>query len=448
VGADAELSQPETQYVSVGDGMVAYQVLGAGPLDVVVLASIASNVDVQWEYPALVRQRRRLASFSRLIMFDRRGTGLSDPVPFEELGTYEHFNDDLLAVLDAVGSERSSLLCEVDGSLCGLLFAATHPDRTNALVLWNGYARDVAAPDYPEGYTPEQLARMTALFLESWGTERMGRLAQPDRDPSVWRIEAKWQRSSLTPAGVVRRLDALHQMDVRDALRTIAAPALVLHSEGNGFVPASWSRHIADRMPNARFVSVPGSEALLLDNEVALRSIEHFLTGVDPPAPSDRVLATLLFTDCVGSTEQAALLGDRQWRQRLDAHDTIVRSVIDRAGGRLVSTAGDGVLATFDGPGRAIGCARQLRRELREVGLEIRAGLHSGEIELLHHGDIGGLAVHIAARVMATAGDGEIWCSRTVKDLVVGSGLEFADRGVRVLKGIPDPWQVFAVVDG
>jgi class 3 adenylate cyclase len=303
------------------------------------------------------------------------------------------------------------------------------------------------SPDYPDEQTPEQIAAMTALFLESWGTETMGELARPDQDRAAWRIEAKWQRSSLTPAGVVRRLDVLHQMDVRGVLQTIQAPTLVLYSEGDGFVPEGWSRDVADHLPNARFVSVPGSDVLLHDNEAALRSIEQFLTGVEPPIAGDRVLATLLFTDCVGSTEQAAALGDQRWRQKLDAHDAIVRSAIDRAGGRLVSTAGDGALATFDGPGKAIGCARQLRRELRDVGLEIRAGLHSGEIELLRHGDIGGLAVHIAARVMAAAGDGEIWCSRTVKDLVVGSGIGFTDRGVRALKGVPEEWQLFAVID-
>lgn len=438
---------PETRYVTVDDGMVAYQVLGDGPIDVVLLASLANNVDVQWEHPALARQRQRLASFSRLIMFDRRGTGVSDPMPLEQLATYEHFNDDLLAVLDAVGAERPSFICEVDGGLWGLLFAATYPERTNALVLWNGYARDTVAPDYPEGQTAEQIAAMTALFLRSWGTEEMAELSRPDSDRSEWRIQAKLQRSSLTPAGVVRRLDVLHQMDVRGALGTIQAPTLVMHSAQNGFIAESWGRYVADRLLNADFVSMPGTGAMLYDDEAALDAIERFLTGVERPAPSDRVLATLLFTDCVGSTEQVAALGDRRWRHKLDQHDAVVRSTVSRFGGRLISTAGDGALSTFDGPGKAVACARAVRQGLRDVGLEIRVGLHSGEIELRAGGDVGGIAVHIAARVMSAAADGEIWCSRTVKDLVVGSGIEFRERGVHTLKGVPDEWQLFAVAD-
>ncbi len=426
--------------------MLAFQTVGNGPRDLALLASMASNVEIEWESPAIVRQRERLATFSRLILFDRRGLGLSDPMPPEQLATYEHWNDDLLTVLDAVGSERVSLLCEVDGGLWGLLFAATYPQRVDALVLWNVTPRVLVGDDYPFGYTADAQAAVVESIRQGWGSEEWARTAHPDRDESEWRFIARWQRASITPTAAALRSHIVGQIDVRSILPTIRVPTLVIHSEGNRFVDESSSRYLADHVEGARFVQVPGRDVHLWDDEPVLDLIEEFLTG-DAPAPSgDRVLATVLFTDIVGSTEQAADLGDRAWRQKLDEHDSAAASLIDRYKGRLIKGTGDGALATFDGPGKAIRCVQELRDALREIGIRIRAGIHTGEIEL-RGDDIGGLAVHIAARVLNEAQGEEIWCSRTVKDLVVGSGISFDDRGARRLKGVPDEWQLFAVRD-
>jgi class 3 adenylate cyclase len=434
---------PETKYASVGDSMIAYQVLGDGPIDLVILGSLASNVDVQWDVPAIARQRERLASFSRLIMFDRRGTGASDPIAVEELAAFEHWNDDLLAVLDATESDRVSLLCEVDGGLWGLLFAATHPSRTNSIVIWNGYARSTTADDYPFGQSPEATAGLHDLLFRLWGTEELLRLAAPEGDSVTWQLGAKLQRSSMTPAGLMRRLNITDHMDVRHVLPTIQAPTLVLHAKENAFAPVELGRYLADHIANARFVEVPGGDVQLVRGP-ALDIIEEFLTGTAPSPVTDRVLATLLFTDIVGSTEHVATLGDRRWRQKLDAHDSAAKSNVERFAGRLIKTTGDGMLATFDGPGKAIRCAHALQSALKDIDVRIRAGLHTGEVEL-RADDIGGLAVHIGARVMGAATEGEVWCTRTVRDLVAGSGITFEDRGSHRLKGVPDEWHLFAV---
>lgn len=435
--------QPETKYALIGDSMIAYQVLGDGPGDLVLLASTSSNMDVQWDNPACARQRERLASFSRLIMFDRRGTGLSDPLPLEELAAYEHMNDDVLTVMDAAGSERASLLCEIDGSLWGLLFAATYPGRTNALVLLNGFARSSATDGYPIGHSAETEASMRDLLFRLWGTEELTRLARPSGDEADWRLAAKWQRASLTPAAAARRTEVVSQIDVRHVLPTIQTPTLVLSRKDNAFVPVELGRYLADHIPGARFAEVPGGDILMWDESV-LDLIEEFLTGTAPTPTTDRVLATVMFTDIVGSTDRLAELGDRKWRHKLDTHDAMARTLVDQFSGRLIKSTGDGLLVTFDGPGKAIRCARTLQSALGEIGIQIRAGLHSGEIEL-RGDDIGGLAVHIGARVLNAAGDGEIWCSRTIKDLVAGAGIEFADRGIHELKGVPDSWELYSV---
>ncbi len=440
------LMVPETRYAPIGDSMIAFQTVGDGSRDLALLASMASNVEIEWESPALARQRERLASFSRLILFDRRGLGLSDPMPAEHLATYEHWNDDLLTVLDSVGSEHVSLLCEVDGGLWGLLFAATYPQRVDALVLWNVTARNVVGDDYPFGYTLEAQAAVVASIREGWGRTEWARIAHPDRDEADWRFLARWQRASITPAAAAVRSHIVGQIDVRSILSTIRVPTLVLHREGNRFVDEGASRYLADHIDGARFVQVPGRDVHLWDDEPVLDLIEEFLTG-DAPTPSgDRVLATVLFTDIVGSTEQAADLGDNAWRKKLDEHDSVAALLVERYKGRFIKGTGDGTLATFEGPGKAIRCVHDLRDKLRAIGIRIRAGIHTGEIEL-RGGDIGGLAVHIAARVLNEAKGEEVWCSRTVKDLVVGSGITFEDRGARRLKGVPDEWQLFAVRD-
>lgn len=370
--------------------------------------------------------------------------GLSDPLPPERLAAYEHWNDDLLAVLDAVGSELASLLCEIDASLWGLLFAATYPQRVDSLILFNGMARSLVGDDYPYGYTPESHAATMEAMLDGWGTEELARYACPDGNAADWQFVARWCRASLTPLSAVRRSRIVSEIDVRSILQTIRVPTLVLHREGNAFIDAGSSRYVAEHISGARFVEIPGKDVHLWDDGLVLDLIEEFLTGEAPTPAGDRVLSTVVLTDFVGSTEQAARLGDHSWRNKLDQHDSIVSSLIGRYGGRLVKGTGDGSLATFDGPGKAIRWVQELRESLKAIGVRIRAGIHTGEIEL-RGDDIGGLAVHIAARVLSAAEPDEVWCSRTVKDLVVGSGVTFDDRGIRRLKGVPEEWQLFVV---
>jgi class 3 adenylate cyclase len=310
-------------------------------------------------------------------------------------------------------------------------------------VLWNGSARSIADDDYPSGQTSEELAAIRDIIGRLWGTEEMARLTRPDSDEADLRFSAKWQRASLTSAAAVRRFDVQQHLDTRSVLPTIQAPTLVLHRTDNALIPVELRRYLAQHIPGARFVEVPGGNLQLYDESAVLDVIEEFLTGVPPAPPTDRVLATLLFTDFVGSTQLAETLGDRRWRQKLDAHDSIARELVDRFQGRLIQKTGDGVLATFDGPGKAVLCAHALRSSLQQFDIAIRAGIHTGEIEL-RRDDIGGLAVHIAARVMAAAHDSEVWCSRTVRDLVVGSGIEFDDCGIHSLKGVSDQWHLFA----
>lgn len=425
--------------------MIAYQVVGDGPIDLVLLSSGASNVDVQWEYPPRAKLLERFATYSRVIMFDRRGTGQSDPAPPEIVDDLENWNEDLTAVLDAVGCQHAALIGEVDGGPWAMFFGATYPERTRALVLWTSYARTVADMDYPAGLTPEAVNAMNDMMLRYWGTEEMARMAQPLAEEADLPILAKLMRSSLTPAAMVKRMDRTRSVDVRNILPTIQSPTLVLHRTENGFVPLELGRYLAEHIPGARLIEVPGPNIQLYADEPdwVHDLIQEFITGV-PPAPStDRVLATVLFTDIVASTAHLASLGDRRWRDRLDVHDSTARHIVDQFGGTFVKNTGDGVLATFDGPGKAIRCAAALRRMLKQSGIDIRSGLHTGEVELRAAGDVGGIAVHIGARVMAEAGSGQVLCSRTVKDLVVGAGFVFEDLGMRTFKGVPDEWQIF-----
>jgi class 3 adenylate cyclase len=442
-------AQPETRYARLGGDRIAYQVLGQGPPDLVFTMGSFSHVDVAWEDPQIALFLRRLASFSRLLRFDRRGTGASDPLPPEPLPPWEAYAEELDAVMDAVGMRRAALLTAgPEAGPMALFFAGTRPERTDALVIADATARYLVADDYPIGVAPEVAEAMVARATEHWGTEESLQAQVPARarDERFLRWSARLQRAIASPRVVQAYLRAMLEVDVRPILPLIQAPTLVLQHTDFGFLPVAHGRYLAEHIPGARLIEVPGDLPLLWELPgPVLEAVEAFLTGADRPAVPTRVLATVLFTDIVGSTERAAELGDRRWRELLQVHDDLAGRLVDRWGGRLVKTTGDGILATFDGPGRAVGCATAFREELRGLDMEIRAGLHAGEVEL-RDGDVGGIAVHIAARVLAAAGPGEVLVSRTVRDLVTGSDTVLEDRGAHRLKGVEGAWQLFAVV--
>ena len=438
---------PETKYARLGGDRIAYQVLGEGPPDLILARRSYGHIDVAWEDPGITLFLRALASFCRVILFDRRGTGPSDPLPLGPLPPWESYAEELEAVLDEVGCDRAAIMAEMDAGPTALLFAATKPERTSALVLVHTSARFVAGSDYPIGTAPEDLEPMVAQFDRLWGSEELAAMLAPSRagDPRFLRWFAKWQRASASPKVAQMFLRAMAEIDVRSVLPLVQAPALILHRREFGLVPLAHGRYLADHIRGARLVELPGSDVDLSweTPELALDSIQEFLTGVRGGAEPSRVLATVLFTDIVGSTERAARLGDRRWRGLLEVHDELAGRLVEQFGGQLVKMTGDGILATFDGPGRAIRCAAALADELAGIGLQIRAGLHTGEIEL-RDGDIGGIAVHITARVMAAAEPGQILTSMTVHDLVVGSDIAMDNLGTRPLKGVDGTWQLFA----
>jgi pimeloyl-ACP methyl ester carboxylesterase len=439
--------QPETRYTKSGDVNIAYHVVGEGALDLVYVSGWISNVELAWEEPTYARFLRRLASFSRLITFDKRGTGLSDPVPLHELPTLEERMDDLRAVLEAAGSQRAALFGHSEGGNMSVLFAAAHPERTVALVMFGIFAKRLWSPDYPWAPTAEARQRTIDELERDWGGEMdVGELA-PGADEAFKRRLATYLRRSASPGAAVALLRMNTDIDTRAVLPTIRVPTLVLHRTGDRDANVEEGRWIASQIPGARFVELPGEDHLpwVGDQNAVLDEVQESLTGVRPPPEPDRVLATVLFTDIVGSTQEAARLGDTRWRDLIQAHHTVVRRELDRFRGREVHTAGDGFLATFDGPARAIRSAVAISEAVRPLGIEIRAGLHTGEIELIGD-DIGGIAVHIGARVSSAAGPREVLVSSTVKDLVAGSGIDFEDRGIHALKGVPDRWHLFAVM--
>jgi class 3 adenylate cyclase len=443
--------QPETTYARLGDDRVAYQVLGEGP-DLVATMGAFGHVDLMWEDPGVALFLRRLASFSRLITFDRRGTGASDPLPEHLPPPWEAYADEVTAVMDAAGSRQAALMATTaEAGPLALFFAATRPDRTTALILANASARYLAADGYPIGLPPERAEAIVARVEETWGTGDRVADGIPSRagDERFRRWMARMQRSIASPRTVRTFLRAMFEVDMRPLLHLVQAPTLVLHRRDFAPLPIEHGRYLAEHLPNARLVELPGADGPLTWEapEVTLGHIEEFLTGVRRTVPSTRVLATVLFTDIVASTERASQLGDRRWRELLEVHDDLGRRLVEQEGGRVVKTTGDGLLATFDGPGRAIACALVLRDQLGEIDLRIRAGLHAGEVEL-RGDDVGGIAVHLAARIMAEAGPGEVLVSRTVRDLVAGSGRTLTDRGTRRLKGVEGDWQLFAVAEG
>jgi class 3 adenylate cyclase len=440
--------QPETKYAKSGDVYIAYQVVGNGPLDLVYVPGWVTHLEYGWEEPGLARFYQRLASFSRLILFDKRGTGLSDRVAESELPTLEQRMDDVRAVMDAVGSERAAVLGASEGGNLSVLFAATYPERTIALVTIGIYAKRIWAPDYPWAPTPEERQEWFDTLERDWGGEVDLATLAPSaaHDPRFRQWFATYLRRSASPKAALAFARMNTQIDIRHLLPAIQAPTLVLHRTGDLDSNVEEGRYIGQRIPGAKYVELSGTDHIpwVGDADAVLDEIEEFLTGVRHVAEPDRVLATVLFTDIVSSTEQAAAMGDRRWRDLLESHNLLMKRELARFRGREVKSTGDGVLATFDGPARAIRCAQAIRDGVRGLGIEIRAGLHTGECEVMGE-DVGGIAVHIGARVASLAGPGEVLVSGTVKDLVAGSGIQFADRGAHILKGVPDQWRLFAV---
>jgi class 3 adenylate cyclase len=440
---------PETRYVDSGDGQVAYQVVGSGPIDLLVGWGLGSQVDLIWDVSPAAHFLERLASFSRVIQFDRRGTGASDAMAHESAPTWEQWVDDVRAVLDKVHSERTAILASYETCATAILFAATYPERTSDLVLWNPWARILAAPDYPEGISPDAVEKTEVTVRQEWGTTNfVASLALPSRagDARLMRAVAKLQRASATPRAAAAQVRYAFAFDVREALPLVAGRALVLFG-GNPDVPSvAQSRYVAEHLRDARFVEGLGRDVAFYGNaaETVLGQVEEFLTGARRAREADRVLATVLFTDIVGSTERAAAMGDRAWRTLLNDHNRAVRAELARFRGREISTTGDGFFAAFDGPARAIRCACAIREAVGQLGIEIRAGVHTGEVEMVD-GDLRGLTVHIGARIAALAGASEVLVSRTVADLVAGSGITLVDRGEHDLRGIRESWRLFAV---
>jgi pimeloyl-ACP methyl ester carboxylesterase len=439
---------PETRYTWLGPNRVAYQAIGQGPPDLMATPGSFTHMDTLWEEPTSALMLRKFASFSRLIRFDRLGTGASDPTPLDQLPPWESYAEELAAVLDEVGSEQAAILVSLDAGSMGMYFAATQPARTSALILFNTTAKYLAADDYPIGIPQESAEGILRQFDQLWGTEAMAQLAVPSRadDEGLRRWLAKAARSTASPRAAQAFLRAMFEIDARPLLPLIHAPTLVLHRTGYPLIPVEHARYLADHIPDAKLVELPGSDALLpyQGMDLILDHIEAFLGSLRRPPTPPRVLATVLLTEIIGSDEPAGL-GDRRSRQLLDAHDESARRLVQEFQGQLIKTTSSGILATFDGPGRGIRCAVALRDQLRGVGLQIRAGLHTGEVEFWD-GDVGGIAVDLAAGVMAAARSGEVLISRTVGDLVVGSTITVDDRGPHALKGIEGTWHLFAVM--
>jgi class 3 adenylate cyclase len=441
------LDRPPVRYAQNGEAHIAYQVVGEGEPDLVLVQGFLSHVDLDWEQPDTARFFRALASFSRLILFDKRGTGLSDRAA--GIATLEDRMDDVRAVMDAAGSERAVLMGVSEGAPMCLLFAATYPERTHALVLHGGMARSTEAPDYPWAPPVEGAIEAAVELIEPYffnGEDIELWMPSLGDDPHAKEWLGRFRRASVSPDTLAALFSMFLDIDVRHVLPTLRVPTLVLHRHGDRVVNWRAGRWLADQIPGARYVELSGQDHFpwFGDMEAVIEEIREFLTGVRVAPESDRVLATIMFTDVVRSTEQAAALGDRRWRKLLDAHDAAVRRQLVAFRGREVKATGDGFLATFDGPARAIRCARAIREAASDLHLDVRIGLHTGEIEV-RGDDIGGVAVHIGQRVSALAQPAQIMVSSTVKDLVAGSGIEFEDGGEHELRGLPDAWRLFAV---
>ncbi len=437
---------PVARYAKSGDLNIAYIVEGEGPLDLLWIPPWISQVEYLWSEPSLERVMSRLTRFARVITFDRRGSGLSDP--FWGAPTLEEQMDDVCAVMDAAGAERVAIAGTLEGGPMAALFAATYPERVSALVLYATFARATWAPGYEWAWSGEDRDRKMDELVAAWGQGTVAAAVAPSEagDPAFMEWAGRLERLAASPATIRRIIDLIGEFDVRDVLPSIRVPTLVMHRTGDSFIKIEHSRYIASRIPDARYVELEGTDNMfsLGDSEALIGEIEEHLTGARHDADPDRMLATVMFTDIVDSTQRAAEMGDRGWRFLLERHDALFRQALVRHRGREVKRTGDGFLATFDGPARAIRCAASVADAMGSLGIEVRAGLHTGELEVMD-GDLGGLAVHIAARVMDRAAPCEVLVSGTVKDLVVGSGIGFADRGEHELRGVPGEWRLYAV---
>jgi len=438
---------PETRYARSGDVGIAYQEFGEGEMDLVLAFPFVSHLDLMWESPALTHFLHRLGNFARVLVFDRRGVGLSDPVP--KAATLEERMDDVRAVMDAAGSERAALLGMSEGATMCMLFAATYPERTSALVLWGAMARSTAAPDYPWASEREAVLEAQAeLIAPLWGQGATIEIFSPSlaAEPRAREFQARFERQAASPMRVAQLLEMFLDTDVRETLPLIQTPTLVLHRRHDRAVNYRAARWLAEQIEGSDYTELEGEDHFpwVGDSDAALAAIEEFLTGVRPGPAPERVLATVLFTDIVDSTRLAGEIGDRRWRELLERHQELVREQLRRFEGREVKTTGDGFLAVFDGPTRAAECARAIADEMPALGIEVRAGLHTGEVELIGD-DVGGIAVHLAARIAALADARTVLASRTVRDLAAGSGVVFEPCGRHALKGVPDEWDVYSV---
>jgi class 3 adenylate cyclase len=438
---------PETRYARSGELHIAHQVFGSGRTDLLWVPTWIWQGEHVWAWPGVERLFQRLQGFARVITFDRRGTGMSDPVL--SAPTLEEQMDDVVAVLDAVGSERAALFAQLEAGAMACLFAASHPERTGSLILYEATPRTTRTSGYEWPLSSEEREALIESLRRTWGSGETVMALAPSQagDERLRRWAGRLERLAASPSTAVAFSRMHGEIDVRPVLASIQAPTLVLHRSGDRHIDIRHSRYLAAHIPGARLVELPGEDTLLSigDPGALLDEVEEFLTGARHSAERDRVLATVMFSDIVESTVRAAQLGDRRWRELLEALRIEVRDLLEEHRGRAVKTMGDGFLATFDGPARAIRCGQAIRTLARErFGLEVRIGLHTGEIELIGD-DVGGLAVHIGARIAALAEPGELLVSGTVKDLVVGSGIEFEDRGRRRLKGVPDEWRLWSV---
>ena len=437
---------PETRYAKSGGVHIAYQVVGAGAIDLVLIPGAFSHVEHQWDDPGFARFLDRLASFSRLIVFDARGAGLSDKAV--DLPPMEEQMDDVLAVLDAAGSSSAAFLGISQAGPMAILFAASHPARTKALVLYGAHATTRRKDDYPWGRDPEAITRFAELLERDWGSGALVQQVAPTRvgDASFRDWWARHERLTFGPGDAVAYFLMNTQIDVRPILPAIRVPTLVLQRQEDTFRDRAHAAYLADHIPGARLVELSGVDHLpyVGDADAVVDEVQEFLTGVRPPPEPDRVLATVVFTDIVGSTDRAGVLGDQAWMSLLERHRELVRQELRRFRGREIVTTGDGFLATFDGPARAVRSARAIVDGATDLGIEVRVGVHTGEIEL-RGDDIGGIAVHTGARVASAAGPSQVLVTGTVKDLVAGSGIDFEDEGDFALKGVPGTWRLYAV---
>jgi len=441
--------EAETRYVKSEAGYVAYQVFGDGPQDILFITNWGTNLDVMWEEPSANHFFSRLASIGRVICFDKRGTGVSDPVPLTKLPTLEAWMDDARAVLDEVGSKKLALIGDTEGGPMAILFAATYPERVSALVLINSFARLLRDEDYSQGMPAAVAAKLRTQFEETWGTGDMFYNTAPEaaKDDRFRHRLARYQRLAMSPGAAVSYYTWIQQVDVRAVLPGLSVPSIIIHRANNPYYRVGYGRYLAEMIPGAKYVELPGTDSYpfhATDADQLLDEIQEFLTGERSAPEPGRVLATILFTDIVNSTELAAEMGDDRWREVIQAHDTLVRRRLELYRGQRVRSTGDGFLAIFDGPVRALTLASLLVNEVRNFGLEIRAGLHTGLVETQGE-EISGIAIHIANRVMAKAGPGQVFVSRTVKDLVAGSGFQFEAQGKHQLKGVPDEWRLYEV---